>query len=155
MSEDIGIVTRFSDPARFSPDGQVVDTRAIRAEIEDTPFYEFNPDEQPSDAAQAIWESYKERSAVSPSLRAYAKCLRLGEDGTDITPHLQVFVGDVLLGNLNREGFLRQIVNPDLPEEENLKRIKGRVKELKRYSSSGVISVRGYFMERPMEERVT
>lgn len=149
MSDEKGtVITRAQDVARFTEGEEPVETLALRAQVEEQPFYSFDPQMNPTELTEKLMEAYRLNSSEE-ARKAFAKCVRLSNEEGELRPHLQIFRDDVLLGNLGKEGFLRLVIDPSIPPEESLVKTRERVREIRRYVSGGVLGVSGFFMENP------
>ncbi|HPD44965.1 MAG TPA: hypothetical protein PK131_02205 [Candidatus Woesebacteria bacterium] len=100
---------------------------------------------KPGELTQIILDQYQQQFGLTDKKpNIYFHLCQKKPDNNENTrsPSLQIFTSDVRLGNLNREGFYRLVV--DGRQNDNAK-TKKRLKEILRYLRGGVVEIRGIY----------
>lgn len=130
------IVTRPYSDTRFHSDGQSFDPIPNNRDVFLEPFFIPNKDWKPAETADIILISNTDWQVT------FAHCLQKKTD--DLTnPSIQLFTDDVILGNLNRDGFMRQLTFRKDGSVDRKKMIR-LLKELRRYQNGNVLLLVGF-----------
>lgn len=144
------IVTRPYSLERYSDsDGVLLSSKSLteidakRADILDQ-MGNFSVDKEttPTSLMKEIIDCYSERfgkSIKKPDVFIHL----IQEDNLEpLAPKLQIYVSDIVLGNLNRDGFYRTVVEG---KNQDLKKTKKYLSEILRFYWAGVADIKGVY----------
>jgi hypothetical protein len=144
------IVTRPYSLERYSdPNGVLLSTKPLieidikRAEILDQ-MNNFIIDKKttPTSLITEIMNSYGEKFGKSIEKPDVFIHLTQEENLEVLAPKLQIYVSDIVLGNLNRDGFYRTIIEG---KNQDLKRSKKYLSEILRFYWADVVDIKGIY----------
>ncbi len=144
------IVTRPFDMKRYLDSDSVplgskslTEINIKRADILDK-IRDFSVDKKmtPTSLMKEIMDCYSERFGKSIKKPDVFIHLIQEKNLEPLAPRLQIYVSDIVLGNLNRDGFYRTIVEGNNPD---LKKTKKYLSEVLRFYWAGVADIKGVY----------
>ena len=144
------IVTRPYSSKRYSDsDGVSFNAKSLteidikRAERSDK-MSNFSVDKKttPTSLMNEIMDCYSEKFGISINKPDIFLHIIQKENLETLAPKLQIYVSDIVLGNLNRDGFYRTVVESSNP---NLKKTKKYLSEVLRFYWADVVDIRGVY----------
>lgn len=140
------IVTRPYSADRFLDPQHAVDPIPYTGNILAESFFIPGANWKPAETANILIAQLADGRSI------YAHC-RQQQTEDLASPSVQIFSDDIILGNLNREGFFRLLTYFSTEGKVVRDKMVERLRELKRYQNGSVLTLEGFHYEESASEQ--